>query len=381
MGREKQKIGFLYFEEIHHIPHFIGIASALAKNYDVQVDILTFINEHEYLNKLINLLDARESINVIQLPKPLSRKIIDYFTGRKKPSPVYLYKKHKKLLLTYDALVFTEKNHKYIYKYRKGNKKPYLIVVNHGPAGRGYSFQPAIKLFDLTLLHGDFYINRLKSENLLIENYAKIGYSKFDVVTKENQDITIFNNGKPTVLYNPHFNKINSSFYKFGIEILEYFYNSTKYNLIFAPHIYMFNRKGFLKPDYIDRKYFNKDNIYIDLGSIKSSNMTYSLNSDIYLGDVSSQVYEFHLKPRPCVFINIEKVDWQNQINYRFWKTGHVISELNELSEVLKIINTEGNIYLEVQEDFFAENFHVDKKETASEKGAKAIHNFLMKKI
>ena len=40
------------------------------------------------------------------------------------------------------------------------------------------------------------------------------------------------------------------------------------------------------------------------------------LNSDSYLGDVSSQVYEFMLEPRPCIQLNDHYADWQGDTNY-----------------------------------------------------------------
>jgi len=251
------------------------------------------------------------------------------------------------------------------------------MCVNHGPAGRGYSFQPSVKLFDFWLLHGNFYLNRLKDENLLISNHAIIGYSKFDVVTKENSKTKLFKNDNPIVLYNPHFNKTNSSWYNHGLDVLEYFYNSNEFNLIFAPHIYLFNRRRFLNSTEIHSKYFEKDNIHMDLGSINSSNMSYVLNSDIYLGDVSSQVYEFQIKPRPCIFINVEKINWKNNINYRFWKTGDVISSIKDLDYILKNLNRKNSKYKEIQVQMFNENFHVDEQYTASEKGAISISNFI----
>ncbi len=378
MNQIKKKIGFLYFEEIHHIPHFIGIASELAKQYkDYDVSIITYKEVHAYLHKLIKLLEAK-NLRVVQVNSTVTRRIIDFFTGRKKPSAVYLYKKNKKFLLSYDALIFTEKNHRYLHSYRKQAKKPYLISVGHGPGGRGYAFQPSLRLFDFMLLCGEFYLNRLLSEDLLIPNYAITGYSKFDVVTKENRNLKFFDNDKPIVLYNPHFNKVNSSWYAFGNEILEYFYNQEEFNLIFAPHIYLFNRKGFLKPDSIDKKYFNKKNIHIDLGSIRSSNMTYVLNSDVYLGDVSSQIYEYIVKPRPAIFIDIENIDWQNNIDYRFWKTGTVVYTIKELGKTLQdILLSTKSKYLDIQKLFFKENYYIDSNQNASQKGAQAIHDFL----
>lgn len=379
---KKIRIGFLYFEEIHHIPHFIGIAAELSRKGQYEVDILTYKSDHLYLYQLIELHDA-ENINVQLLEKPFIRKIIDSITGRKKPSAVYLYRKHKKLFLNYDALVFTEKNHATVYKARGKKKKPYLIIANHGAPGRGYSFQPSVKLFDLALLCGEFYVERLKKEGLLIDNHAVIGYSKFDVVSKEEKDARLFENNKPTVLYNPHFNKINSSWYTHGFKVLEYFYDSKGYNLIFAPHIYLFNRKGFLKPSIIDEKYFKARNIHIDLGSIKSSNMSYTLNCDIYLGDVSSQIFEFGIKPRPSIFINalkIPKDKWQNDINYRFWRTGEVIDSIDDFENAVKKFEERKEHYISVQECIFANNFYIDKKYSASKKGAMAIDHFLTKK-
>jgi len=372
----KKNVGFLYFEEIHHIAHFIGIAAELYKiSQKCKVDIITYPGKHEYLYKLLELLEV-DNINVVQLSTYRSRQIIDALSGRKKPSALYLYKKNSKTLMQYDALVFTEMNHKYVHKYRKNSKTPYLISVGHGPGGRGYAFQPSLKLLDLILLCGNFYMNRLKNDAYLINNYKIIGYSKFDVVLKENPSIQLFDNDRPIVLYNPHFNKINSSWYTYGTQILEYFYTNEKFNLVFAPHMYLFNRKGFENPAIIDKKYFNCDHIHMDLGSIKSSNMTYILNCDMYLGDVSSQIFEFSLKPRPAIFIDVEGVDWKDDINYRFWKTGDVVCSMEELKQALLDADKKKEQYLSIQKQFFKENFDQHPELSASERGAMAIEAF-----
>lgn len=380
MDTKKQRIAFLYFEEIHHIPHFIGIAVELAKNPGYTVEILTYKASHDYLFETMDKLKS-ENLKVVQLNSPFFRRIIDKITGRKKPSSVFLFKAHKKQILSYDAVVFTEKNHKYLYKQRGKSPKPYFIFTGHGPAGRDYSYIPELKLFDLHLLHGSFYKNNLEKLGLLAKNHAVIGYSKFDVVKTNGEKHNFFPDNKPVVVYNPHFNKLTSSWYKHGLEVLEYFFQSKEYNLIFAPHIYLFNRKGFLKPDDIPRKYFEAKNIYIDLGSIKSSDMTYTLLADIYLGDVSSQVYEFGIKPRLSVFLNSHSIRWQNDLNYHFWHTGPVISEVSELTKALQISEPEKLGYLAIQKQLFQENFLSDPQEKAIEKGAKAINQFMKKQL
>jgi hypothetical protein len=380
MNHQKPRIAFLYFEEIHHIPHFIGIAVELAKNPNYTVEILTYKSSHVYLFDTMNRLHAK-NLKVIQLSPPFIRRIIDKMTGRKKPSSVFLFKAYKKQLLSYDAVVFTEKNHKYLYKQRGKSTQPYFIFTGHGPAGRDYSYIPELKLFDLHLMHGTFYKNNLEKLGFLAKNHAIIGYSKFDVIKINREKHNFFPDEKPVVVYNPHFNKLTSSWYKHGLEVLEYFYQSDEFNLIFAPHIYLFNRKGFLKPKDIPQKYFQANNIYIDLGSVKSSDMTYTLAADIYLGDVSSQVYEFGIKPRPCVFINSQSVDWQSDLNYHFWHTGPVIEDISQLHQALHLEAFKMQKYLAVQKELFDQNFLTDPDETAMQKGANAIDNFLKNEL
>jgi len=349
----KKRLAFLYFEEIHHIPHFIGIASELSGNQDFKIDILTYELKHEVLFYFLDLLEAK-NISVIQLEKPFVRKIIDYITGRKKPSSVFFYKAYKKILLSYDALVFTEKNHKYLFKARKKAQKPFLIFTGHGP----------------------LYLKNLEKLGILAKNTEIIGYPKFDLINF-NYKKTLFKDDKPVVIYNPHFNKLTSSWYKHGLEVLEYFYQSKEFNLIFAPHIYLFNRKGFLKPAAIPKKYFEAKNIYIDLGSVSSSDMSYALAADIYLGDVSSQVFEFVVRPRPCVFINSHRTAWQDDLNYRFWQMGLVIDGVGQLHEALQTDTETLTAFKEKQSAFLEENFLIDTKETASQKGATAIKSYL----
>ena len=57
--------------------------------------------------------------------------------------------------------------------------------------------------------------------------------------------------------------------------------------------------------------------------------MTYILAADIYLGDVSSQVYEFLLQPRPCIFLNGHGVTWKHDPYYVHWKLGQVVDDLD----------------------------------------------------
>ena len=373
----KKKIGFVYFEQIYHIHHFIGIANELSKQSDTIVDILTYKNEHIYLFKLLNLLNSK-NINVIQLNTRIDRIIIEKIKRRTIPSTLFLHKKNKKRLLKYDALVFTDYNTSYLLKKKRQNEFPKFIFTFHGAGDGAYTFQETVKEFDFLLINGKNFYNRLSEKKLLQNNENKIvGYSKFDITKIESKNKQLFDNKNITVVYNPHFKQELSSWYKEGLKILEFFYKHKEYNLIFAPHLKLFNEKGKKENPDIDKKYYQAENIVIDVDSINLVNMTYTLNADVYLGDVSSQVYEFLIKPRPCIFINSHNVDWKDDDSYNHWKLGQVIKNTDNFKEVLKLAFENQTKYEDIQKELFEYNYDIQKDKTSSLRAAEAIIELL----
>jgi CDP-glycerol glycerophosphotransferase (TagB/SpsB family) len=286
-------------------------------------------------------------------------------------------RKNKKYLLSsFDAIVFTDYIQHTLFEYRKNKKKPSFIFLSHGFAGRAYSYKKDLLDFDLNLISGKFSYNQLKERKLLSKQTSMIGYQKIDAI-KSQTIKTIFNNKKPVVLYNPHFTPPFSSWHFYGLEVLDFFYKNSNYNLIFAPHINLFTFKGKEKKATIPDKFFNTENIYIDLGSIKSVDMTYTNQADIYLGDVSSQVYEFILKPRPCIFFNPRNIDYKKDSHYRFWKCGEVINTSKNLDKSLQNIEPNFNKFKKVQERINKENVYSEQNSTATQRAAKTINIYL----
>ena len=116
----------------------------------------------------------------------------------------------------------------------------------------------------------------------------------------------------------------------------------------------------------------------IDFGSIKSVNMLYALNSDIYLGDVSSQAYEFLIELRPCIFINTYNIDWKENKHYQNWHLGKVIETLDNFKEILNTTAVwHKKDYLVKQEKAIAKTFNVVKGKTASQRIANEIINII----
>ena len=145
------------------------------------------------------------------------------------------------------------------------------------------------------------------------------------------------------VLYNPHVSPHLSSWYAAGRQVLDWFVEHDDYHLIFAPHVMLFERPFVLsdrrlridRPGRIEERYLRAPNIHIDLGSRASTTMAYTNRADIYLGDASSQVYEFLLRPRPCVFLNPHRLAWRGDPNFAHWQAGPVIEAADELGAAL----------------------------------------------
>src|SRR3546814_12755748 len=67
--------------------------------------------------------------------------------------------------------------------------------------------------------------------------------------------------------------------------------------------------------------------------------MGYTNSADIYLGDVSSQVYEFVRQPRPCIFLNLDHIAWREHDNFAHWHLGQVVEQLTDLPKALENAN------------------------------------------
>ncbi len=355
-----KKIGFIFLDELHHIHHFLSPAVELSRIKGFEVDILTYENSHGYLKKLINLMGG-EQVNIVMLSTYLYRRVIERINKREQPSALYIYEKHIKKFLKYDALVFTDHTAGKISKAKKKPFQPLLVLLGHGAGDRAYGYKETHNLFNLALVAGEKKFNRLGREFPNREFEVKIGgYSKFDVVEIEFKENNLFSNSNQTVLYCPHFDKALSSWQSDGQAIMNFFLTHPEFNLIFAPHYNLFNKKSSKKSLSAIKEFVDVPNIYIDLGSYNSTNMSYTLGCDIYLGDISSQAYEFMYKIRPMIFYNAHNINWQGDDNYMMWNVGKVVNSINELELALQAIEEWADGFEEKQKLLFANTFDIN---------------------
>jgi hypothetical protein len=282
-----------------------------------------------------------------------------------------------------DALVVPEKTSTLL-KTRFGLDRLALIHTRHGAGDRAIGFDAASARFDLVLMSGEKIRNRLSAAGLLKpDGWAIVGYPKFDMAGEAAGE-KLFDNGRPTVVYNPHPSPALSSWYTMGPEILRWFARQDRFNLVFAPHVMLF-AKGWtisLSPPGISRvppvpeDVTKLDHVRIDLGSRRSVDMTYTHSADIYLGDASSQVYEFLRQPRPCIFANPRGHAWQGNADFTHWTAGRVVNDLAEMAAALQEAVADPAVYRATQQKLFSYSFDLGEK-PSSQRAADAIVSWL----
>lgn len=387
---ERRRVAFLYNHEAgHQVRHSAAVIAPLVEqNADIDVTIL---GTSELLLDIVREvagpgIDHRCSFVKLEIPAwhTFFARLADTVLPFSRVDHLY---SNKELFSSFDALVVTEGTSLFLKKL-KGLERLKIIRIDHGGGDRSIGFQPSFAGNDLVLLPGIKQRDRyLELGYLRDDQMSVVGYSKFDAVEVETpRSSSLFPDDKPVVLYNPHPEPHLSSWYSMGMDVLEYFYNSKDYNLIFAPHVMLFLRRVHISSEWfsarfrrdLPEKYFNCPNILIDTGSAASLDMTYTLAADIYVGDASSQVYEFLIKPRPCIFLNSHKASWRGDPNYLFWNFGPVIDDARDLDKCLRNAQRDHSIYKSLQEEKFKLTF--DQRDIpASARTATAIADFLKK--
>ncbi|MFA7585553.1 MAG: glycosyl transferase [Novosphingobium sp.] len=228
-------------------------------------------------------------------------------------------------LLNCDAILCAERTSTIL--KRLPGACPKLIHIPHGAGDRAAGFESRFRLFDMVLVAGTKDRNRLIAEGVTTaDTCAVAGPIKVaSLIDAHKRRSPLFANDRPVLLYNPHFRRPLSSAEAFVRPLVDAVMQDGRYNLIIAPHIRM--AKGWTRQQRADWQALAvPDRVLVDLGSSRSVDMTYTLGADLYIGDVSSQVYEFLVHPRPCLFVNAHNADWVGNEDYAMWQFGEVVT-------------------------------------------------------
>lgn len=309
-------IAFLAIAEAQQLYHWLPTALELAGRDDVRVSILS---PSRQILDLILSYDTQRRFELVLLRRPPF-------------GPDSLFRQPSRLatlLLNYPAirrfpvLVTTEISSAWLKRIPGFSSR--IVVIKHGAGDREGGYRGRHALIDLTLVAGEKDRRRM-IEHKLSEpgNVVVGGYAKFEICAERQR---YFDNDLRTLFYNPHFDAKLSSWPTHGSEVLATLEALEGWNVIIAPHTKLAQRTPPITTP--------AAHIRVDMGSHRSIDMSYTLSSDVYLGDVSSQVYEFLLRPRPCIFLNLDRLAWRDDPAFAHWHLGQVIEDIAELPAAL----------------------------------------------
>ncbi|RVQ69023.1 glycosyl transferase [Croceicoccus ponticola] len=299
----------------HQLPHFIPLVMKLHERGLVKPKIFVPDREHrEFIEMLATRLKLPvPPIVIMKLPYAIER-----WVRGKRFRLLWWARK----LRDADALLSAERTSTIL--TRLPGKCPRFLHIPHGAGDGAKGFEPRLKRFDEILTAGEKDRQRVVMMGLCPDTRVHaVGGVKVATLTSTVEPERRFSNSLPTVFYNPHFSERLGTFHQVADRLIDEIERDPRYNLVLAPHIRLAE-----KLDAAVRKRMESrscERVIVDFGSDLSCDMTYARTSDLYIGDVSSQVYEFIMRPRPCLFLRQGDTDWLGNPDYAMWKFGPVI--------------------------------------------------------
>lgn len=364
------EIVFLFLHEMQHqVLHTVPILDEMARRGD-RYKVRAFVCGADNLAFIKTLLtpQALANIDFIERDSPALFKAAEWLLGHAMPlSRFGFLLAMRKTFKTADIVVSPETTCLALKRWR-ALAHIRFVFVPHGAGDRAVSFEKKIQCFDHVFVAGEKTLSRMLEEKVVQPGQVtQIGYPKFlainqTALTRQQ----LFGNDNPVFLYNPHFDPYLSSWYDMGEAVLDLFLQRSRLNLVCAPHVMMYCRavqistpqRLIKRVPKIPAKYNDAPNIVIDTGSARCVDMTYTRMADVYIGDASSQVYEFIHQPRRVVYLNPRGHNWADDPYFAHWHFGSVFSGADDLGAFLDAGDVIANPHRSLQERAAAHTFN-----------------------
>lgn len=315
------EVCFLFIGGTHQIYHLAPVAAEISRRCSgLSVRCICTDAEAETVLRGIATRMAADSLAITQMPMSWLAKLAIRSTGRKSAAKGPILAAIRWKARHSRAVIVPERTSAAL---RKMGWRRLLIHFRHGAGDRAPASEKRLNAFDLIVVPGEKDIKRaveqgIAPSRLRVGGYVKLDYLRIAPPAAER----LFDNGLPVVMYNPHFDPRISSL---GIAraVIKRFCEQDRYNLVFAPHVRGVEDMSAAERDSL-LSLAIPGRILVDLGSPSLFDMRYTQAADLYLGDMSSQLYEFLSRPRPVAFVNAHAADWQSDPRYAGWHLGEV---------------------------------------------------------
>ncbi|MCC2981553.1 hypothetical protein [Sphingomonas sp. IC4-52] len=378
------KVGFLFnHDALHQIRHTAPVIGEIVRYPQVEAVVLTSSAEQEReVRALLGAAAAKVrfvSLKIGKVAAALDRALRFVAPFRR----IATLRENLPAFAALDVLVVPETT-SLLLRDRFGLDQLKYVWIPHGAGDRSVGFRAVMRGFDLVLLSGAKVRDRMLAAGLITpDNHVIVGYPKFDTIDN-GPPARLFANDRPTVLYNPHFDPLLSSWYSMGEDVVAWFAAQSDYNLVVAPHVMLAQRRVHASVEHrvvhwrrdVAERYRSLPNIHVDMGSEASVDMTYTRGADIYLGDASSQIYEWIVRPRPAIFLDASKAEWQDSPDFAHWRLGEVIGDIRELPGALDRAVREPDRFRAAQEAAFAATFSLTDQPASARAAAAIVTRF-----
>lgn len=303
-------IGFSLIGGSHQYLHGLPVAAVLSRRPDIQVELFVPNQADAQIARdmLRSFAAGPVALTVMTLPRVVERLARRGDTAA--PLKVVRLTWWAWRLRQVEAIVALERTSALLASL-PGHCPP-LIQIPHGVGGArragGNGVDPRFSAFALALVAGEADRRcTIETGMLPAEHVEAVGQIKLAGLNRLGRlrRTRLFANERPTILYNPHFHPRRGTWERFGRGLIEAVRADGAFNLIVAPHVRLFAGVPAQEREALQAM-ADPDWLIVDTGSDRLMDMTYTLGADIYLGDFSSQLYEWLIFPRPCVFIDQE---------------------------------------------------------------------------
>lgn len=341
-------IAFLFLGETLLIPHLYPIVEALAAAApELPIDLWVSTSVHE---ALIGRWLAETGIASARLRRaPGFRALRGYEGGRNPP----LRAKLPMLLrlaprLNRAALVVCAEQTS-LWLPRMLPMRPRFVNVLHGAGSMMNRDDPRRRAAWKTLVPGEAERDALAAHGVGRESVEAVGYIKAGFRHRTGAR-ALFADERPIVLYAPHWQRHRSSWWAWGPQAIETVIASGRYNLILAPHQRLVEKAPEMRD--LAARLAGRADVHCDLDSFAMVDGSYTAAADLYLGDTSSQVVEFLMRPRPCVFLDPMGLAWAGDPSYAMWEAGEVVTDIADLDAALARAPERHPAFVQAQERF-----------------------------
>jgi hypothetical protein len=341
MPPDERRIAFLAFHDESHAFHFGPVLFELAALPGARVDCYCDGALEGILRGIGERYPASERLRFLRLPRTAAATLRALLRGDR-TTRVLPWAHLPRLAREYDAIAvpcnYLRRRLRQVAARAPLGERAAFVFVPHGGTAAAVPFTEGT---DFALAFGGAMERALRAAG---RTCREVGYPKLDLPRRPVE--RLFTEERPVVLYNPHW-RIASSWPLWGERVLRFFAESRDYNLIFAPHVNLFGRvvdPALLAP------FRGLPNVHVDVDSPRLLDLSYADVADLYLGDASSQLFEFlALRRRPAVFLDpwgISRGANPPEKAVRLgpdgkvaladgWRCGEVVTELAELAPAL----------------------------------------------